>query len=310
MNATTKEQAPDGSEKIDDYLFTIKPDGHVDPLAKLAALGLKEKAAELDAYGYTMLAPEEFDDRGVAPRLVQTILRLSAQERGIEPDLLDGSSHVGLNASLGEALFYALERDPVFEDALMTPAILAVAEYLLGESCVLNSMTANVRGPGAPELSLHTDTHNVPPPLPFYGHVCNAIWMLTDVTPADGSTFFWPGSHKFCRRPTAEEMAARENFVPITAKAGSLLFWHGNTWHGALEKRTPGLRISLVTHFCRPYLIPQNDYRRSFSAEAMARHPARFRELIGADHPLPWPREDIDWKTQAIMNARSATIYG
>jgi ectoine hydroxylase-related dioxygenase (phytanoyl-CoA dioxygenase family) len=35
--------------------------------------------------------------------------------------------------------------------------------------------------------------------------------------------------------------------VAVEAPAGSLIVFHGNTWHGALPRRRPGYRFTLIS---------------------------------------------------------------
>ncbi len=86
----------------------------------------------------------------------------------------------------------------------------------------------------------------VPAPYPAYAQVANATWLLTGYDRDAGALSFWPGSHKFCRPATSRETTGVERFVPVTAPAGSLVVWHGNTWNGAFPRRTPGLRVNLL----------------------------------------------------------------
>ena len=55
----------------------------------------------------------------------------------------------------------------------MTPSVLALVTYLLGESCALTSMNGVIKGPGRVPLRLHADTAQ-PNPLPPYAQICNA----------------------------------------------------------------------------------------------------------------------------------------
>jgi ectoine hydroxylase-related dioxygenase (phytanoyl-CoA dioxygenase family) len=116
--------------------------------------------------------------------------------------------------------------------------------------------------------------------------VCNAVWILTDYSAENGSTCFVPGSHKFCRHPTAGEAVDLALFTPLEARAGSIVVWHGNTWHGAVPRRKPGLRASIIQYFGRWYHNPGDIFAKLFTEEDVARHPPRFADLIGAN-PTP-----------------------
>lgn len=295
---------------LDDAVFGAAHEAYFDPLEAIRNLGLEAKVADLDAYGYALITPAEFDDCGLSKVLLETILKTSERVHGVTPDLEGGASHAGLRMATGDTGFYALLDDPAFEDALMHPVTQAMSSYLLGASCKLSSFSTAIRGPGTPELGLHTDMILVPSPFPAFAQVANVFWILTDVSPEDGSTFFWPGSHKFCRRPTRAECEDSSQLRPVTAPAGSLLVWHGNTWHGAGVKKTRGLRVTMPMHFCRSYFVPQEDYRGRISADILARNSQRFAELLGFGHPYPFSQPQPDFGALAAMNARTGNVFG
>jgi hypothetical protein len=280
-----------------------------DPLIEIRRLGLDEHVIRLENDGFTVVTPDQFDDHGLSARLFDRILEVSERETGIKPDFTGGNSHRDAKMATGQSKFYALRDGPMFEEALMHPVPQALASYLLGTNFLLSSFSTAVRGPGTPELVLHTDMLMIPPPFPFYPQIMTVFWALTDFTAEGGSTFFWPGSHKFCRRPTTAECEQRERFHSITAPAGSLLVWHGNTWHGGGEKQTDGLRVSMPMHFCRPYIIPQEDYQ-DMPAEAFERNPPRFAEMLRKGHPYPFAYPKPDFASLARLNAGAARLPG
>jgi hypothetical protein len=60
--------------------------------------------------------------------------------------------------------------------------------------------------------------------------------------------------------------------------------WHGNTWHGALPRTAPGLRISLITYFAHFYLkksFTRAAYSDRITQEMLDRNPERFATLTG-----------------------------
>ena len=67
--------------------------------------------------------------------------------------------------------------------------------------------------------------------------------------------------------------------IAVEARAGSLVFWHGNTWHGAYNRRAPGLRVSMPITFCRPYMRSEEDLVGRIPQEMLDRNPARFAML-------------------------------
>ena len=98
----------------------------------IAELGLEQNLADLREDGYTVISV----DRALTDRLRAAILR--AVEDAPGP-----------NASFDRACATPLGEDPVFEEACVHPAVLALAEYICGRGCTLSSVLATVRVAGA-----------------------------------------------------------------------------------------------------------------------------------------------------------------
>ncbi|HEX5263372.1 MAG TPA: hypothetical protein VFW13_07590, partial [Phenylobacterium sp.] len=81
---------------------------------------------------------------------------------------------------------------------------------------------------------------------------------------------------------------------PVLAAPGSLIIWHGNLWHSALERTAPGLRLSILMYFAHPTVRPQETYRDSLPQTVLARHPNRFARLVGQDVLYGWQAEGPD----------------
>ena len=264
-------------------------------------LGLQKHVAELEAYGLTAVPPELVAPREFTIRLRDTILRTAEQRTGVKADLELGSSHANVEATAGQRgetwLWRLLFDDPIFEEALMNRTQLALITYLLGYSAKLSNSSAVIKGPvdsaGPPTpLGLHSDNRGVPAPFPPYAQVANATWVLTDYTLENGCVGYLPGSHQLCRHPTADE--SFDAVMPVEAPAGSLLVWHGNTWHGPFPRSAPGLRVSMLNYFCRDYFTPQERYRDEVPAELLARNPDRFATLMGLKDGYGWGDEGPD----------------
>jgi ectoine hydroxylase-related dioxygenase (phytanoyl-CoA dioxygenase family) len=220
-------------------------------------------------------------------------------------------------------LFYLMVEGPVFEAALMNPVVQGLVRYMLGDALLLSSASATLKGPGKLPFFLHSDQPIHPSPQAL---VCNATYLLSDYTRENGALCFVPGSHRMMRQPLPSENfdfggldpraamddAARDqiehvditeapNIVPVTAPAGSLVVWHGNTWHGALNRTTPGLRVNLVLFFCLPALRPQEPYRELMPDEILARNDDRFAGLMGRNVHFGWTSEGPDTRPGAAF---------
>ena len=254
-------------------------------LGEVRRLGLEAHAWELEAQGYTVLPPDKVSAPGFAARVRDVVLACGEKRAGrpLDPD---GAVLSGLNGPFGQVQMESslLLEDAIFEQVLMNEPTLALVTYLLGESCILNHLSAMIKGPGPDHLPLHTDQNQSggPPPFTAYAQVANATWALTDYTPENGSLCLVPSSHKLCRPPTTREATDLSLFRPVTVPAGSVIIWHGNTWHGAFRRTNPGFRVSLVAYFTRGYMSRFDDLSTRISADSLARNPPRFAKLVGA----------------------------
>jgi len=258
---------------------------------EIVKLGLERHVAELEATGLTVVEPELAAAPGFADRLRAAIVRVG-EERGAGRLDLDGANEAGRGAFgdvFGLQLYYLLFEDKAFQEAIVNPVALALATYLLGGSCIISNCLAGVKGPGGGDLALHCDNVMIPAPFPPYAQVCNLTWALTDYDDDAGPLVYVPGSHRLCRHPLAGE--GRDAMVPVRARAGSIIFWHGNLWHGAAARRAPGLRVNLIVAMMRSYLRPQEPYREHVSQEVLDANPPRFATLLGQHLYYGW-RED------------------
>ena len=251
-------------------------------IGEIRARGLVERAWELEVDGYTVLSPEEAGTREIAPRVLEASLDLAARKHGWRPDLAAEGEHQGLISPFGnvQAEIGVLGEGRVFEEALLNPVVMALIRYLLGESCALIHQSMFLKCPGPDHLPLHTDQDQTvgPSPLQSYAQVANANWALTDYTVENGAIAFVPGSHKLCRAPTRHEATDLSLFEPLEAKAGSVIVWHGNTWHGAFRRTRPGIRATLVEYFGRQHLAGANT--STVTQQMLDRNPPLFAELV------------------------------
>ena len=270
-------------------------------LEEIRDLGLGSHVAELDARGLTVLPPELVAPREFRVRLRDAVLNLAERRTGVKPDIDNGTTHANIPATSGQTgeawMWRILFDDPIFAEALMNRACLAMVTYLVGYSAKLSNSSALVKGPvdweGPPRpLGLHNDSRGVPAPLPPYSQVAGATWALTDYTLKNGAVGYLPGSHKLCRQPTPDE--ALDAVVPVEAPAGSVIVWHGNTWHGPFPRTARGLRVSLLFYFCREYMTTQERYRDRVPKAMLERYPPRFRTLMGLMDGYGWADEGPD----------------
>jgi len=261
-------------------------------------LGLESNLAELEAFGFTVI--EKVLKNDMVHALRASVLRAAEEYMGQPLDLEKEEHHQEI-----KVIPYLLYRDPIFEDALLCEKPLALITYLLGNHCLLSSLTSFVKGPGGDGLMLHSDSGAVPAPLPPYGHVANVNFTLTDYTEEGGALAMVPGSHRHHRQPTAFEREVsgvnrNPDIVPIEVPAGSAIIFHGNTWHGSFPRRSPGLRVSLAAYFCRHYMHGQENYRDHIPKDVLDRHgeDSRLATLLGRRTHYGWTWSGPDSSAQ------------
>ena len=213
-------------------------------------LDLWRVVGELDANGFAVIPPEDAAPPGFTASVREALLEVAAQDSGVTPDIEKGTTHENVLSRHGnvELIEPLLHRHSIFPEGMLNERLLAVVTYLLGESCVLLSNTGQIKGPGIHYLPFHADQGLAAGSvsLSSTATVCNAVWVLSDYTADNGATCFVPGSHKLCRHPTEAEARDRSLYKPLDVKAGSILIWHGNTWHGAVPRKAPGLRLGII----------------------------------------------------------------
>ena len=277
---------------------TTAPSPKATILAEIESLGLDKYRQTLDEQGFVLIPPEIADPKNLAPRMLDRILEVAEERSGVKPDLERGSTHAGFKGQTedpdgdspwGESVNSLIHEGRIFEEALMNPIVLAMTTYLCGYSEILSSYSSLVKGPNKSSFNFHSDTL-LPPPWPEHALVCNATYVLTPFDREHGSTAFVPGSHKLKRGPIGSEsdVLTNPNTIAIEAEPGSIIVWHGNTWHGAFPRKAPGLRVSTPILFARPWMRTEEDLFSSITAEALERNPARFAHIMHQDIVYGW----------------------
>ena len=281
--------------------------------APIRELELEPHVAELDTYGYTVIPPEKVGPADFVSRIRDVVLRVAEERTGVT-HALDRRGDAGRYAAQPQLpnqyiLYYLLFEDPIFEDWLENPVLQALIKLVMRDRGQLSSLTSFVKWKGegyGDNLGLHSDSPASPEGVLQATHdaVCNGTLVLTEYTKDDGAIAIVPGSHRLFRQPKPGEGVKRA--IPVEAPVGSLIFWHGNTWHGAFPKKTDGLRLNLTSYICNRHLKTQERYQDAVPPEMLARHGASFARLLGADDPYGWDDRGPDFRGAASYVARTA----
>jgi hypothetical protein len=279
----------------------------LDPVLSEAAdaLGLRENLLELEFNGYTVVPPEKVGSTAFLKDLEAAVRATHRRRAKASPELMKAVGAAGA----GEITPYAFLDDPIFEKALMNPVAQTLARAMAGHACRLSLFGSAVKPAGNAPLGLHCDTP-MTEPYPVVAQFCNVTYALTEYSEENGSTIFVPGSHRLLRQPVGPEVDGHFTSTgsvagmyapqiapakPVAAKAGSIVAWSGLTWHGAVPRRAPGERVSLLMYFCRWYLKTQSNFRDHVPPEALARwaHDPRFAQVLDVDQGWGFDEETM-----------------
>ncbi|MBS02062.1 MAG: hypothetical protein CMQ24_05080 [Gammaproteobacteria bacterium] len=265
---------------------------------EIRRLGLEAHVLELEEQGFTVVENAVPQDQ--LERMREVIMAQSAEKSGkdaIDLDTWDGGQ-------LREGC-YLLYEDPVFEKLVQNEYTVALMQYLLGRSMVLSTVYSHVRSKGDPALPLHTDQWTLELSNPVSVAVAN--YALVDYKKDHGAFAVVPGSNHMMRRPAAKreiDVYQNPNCVPLEMKAGSVVVTAGNTWHGAYERKVPGLRLNAAVVYCRSWIRTQELIREGITQEMLDRNPPRFAELIGVNNFLGFGREGPNFANAKPLASR------
>jgi len=266
--------------------------------AEIHRLGLEKNILELEQQGFTVV-PDAIP-MDMVERMREVILdQVADKNDGVRPDLQSWDS-----GTLPSGC-YLLYEDPIFEKLVLNEYTVALMQYLLGRSMILSTIYSHVRAKGDAPLRLHTDQWTLQLSNPVSIAVAN--YALVDYKRDLGAFAAVPGSNLQMRRPTeSSESNVYENpqCVPLEMSAGSVVVCAGNTWHGAYERKVPGLRVNAAVVYCRSYIQTQELIRQGVTDAMLERNPPRFADLMGVNNFLGFGRAGPDFTKAKPLSGR------
>ena len=237
---------------------------------------------DLDQYGFCVvldaLNADELD--AARQRLIE---QADAEiELGIATRDGAGPNKPGPN----QRMWNLINKGECFRDLITHPLVDELVGHVLGAHFILSTHSANIAKPGGIRMGLHTDQWWMPPPArrgskaaptsditrnptnKFVNHdddlgispavVTNTMWMLSDFSPANGSTEVVPGSHLSGAHPDPANQE-RYNIMQPEAPAGSLMVFDGRLWHGTGAHTGGQDRLGVLGTFCSPQFRQQEN---------------------------------------------------
>ncbi|MEZ5342085.1 MAG: phytanoyl-CoA dioxygenase family protein [Acidimicrobiales bacterium] len=174
-----------------------------------------------------------------------------------------------------------LARDPIWQSVPVQPEVLTLIESMLGPQCLVSSLASISLAPGESAQVLHADDQIMPIAKPHVATVANSMWALTDFTERNGATRVVPGSHLWDHEP--DYFAEGSPYPTIAAEMpkGSVLVWHGSTWHGGGANTSDEVRVGVAMNYCAGYIRQQENQQLGIPADVMATFSPQLRELCG-----------------------------
>ena len=260
------------------YFDTLPPDAISDELAPaIEELGLLENCRQLAMEGWTVI--EDVATPDVNARLREKI-----------KELCPGGG--------GNML---LAKDPIFADAILSPKLLAMAEFSVGRGFLISQVAASIRAIGAGSIGLHADHNWLPAPFPAHNMLLTGCWACDEYSEAGGSTLVIPGSNNLRRHPTPQETSANAGAIAIECPAGSVTMWDGNIWHSNYPRTLEGERVVCHITYTRLMMRPVEDYA-AHAEDLIAAHGERMAQLMGRDDMLNSPTGADYTKLVATFN--------
>jgi len=174
-----------------------------------------------------------------------------------------------------------IARSPKAREIIMNASILGVTAKLLSHASTYQlHLTESVWvGPGSTAQEIHKDQED------FKGcdfskehdTVVSSIWALTDFTEANGATRVVPGSHKL----VGERKFSLEESEPAEMKAGSVLLFTGQLYHGAGANVSDSIRESLIIMYTVGWLRQEENQYLCVPMETLRQLPEELLRLMG-----------------------------
>ena len=216
-----------------------------------------EEIEEDGLYLASELIPADLTSRLVEAS--QLFIEQEAMERGSNED-----------AYYGRLTMACIYGSP-FTDLLSIKNLMAPCQWILGEDCIVYTMTTSSIPPNS-KIYTHRIHNDDPLFISSYATRFAAMIMLNDFTTENGAPRFLLGSHLQSSPPSE---TAFEKAITIKGKAGSVIFFNPRIWHAGGTNTTDKWRHSIILGMVRswikqrfdiPRLIP-NEVRKTLSED-------------------------------------------
>jgi hypothetical protein len=141
------------------------------------------------------------------------------------------------------------DRGAELNELSVLEAVLDCCEAIIGTPFKLSSFLGRTVLPGARAQPLHVDVRRNEDAWPLVGFIV----MIDEFRAGNGATRFVPGSHVVARGDSAYDGNARPECDAELAcgPPGSVIIYHGSTWHGYSSNESEAPRRSIQGAYVR-----------------------------------------------------------
>lgn len=237
-----------------------------------------QKITEIDIFGFTIVENVLTNDE--VDQMKEALIK--AEETHVEE-----TGHLGTASHVANLLIH----DPIFFKCIDHPKVLPLVEATMGENIILGSLNSRIVRPGDGYQGLHSDvpiehTHQIGAPI-----MINTVWPLSDYSKENGAKRVVPGSHRSGLQKPPEGFEIPYEMQP-EIKAGSVIIFNGQTWHGGGQNNTKDEnRYAMFGHYrVEPWMLFQCDPHHNFPEENFALLSDRQKKLLRMQNGLGAPR--------------------
>ena len=235
-------------------------------------MDLSQNHQELEDNGYTIVK------NLIDPKLIEELLE--AVEK-LEFRLQRSPDNNRFEGNRTTRTYNLLAHGDIWQQIPVQPQVLELIEGVIGEQCLVSSLASISLAPGETSQVLHADDQVQPLAKPHIATVCNSMWALTDFTEENGATRVVPGSHRWQNPDYFGDQSNIES-VPAEMPKGSVLIWHGSTWHGGGANTTKDhVRIGIAMNYCAGFIRQQENQHLGIPPEIVAGFTPQLRQLCG-----------------------------
>jgi ectoine hydroxylase-related dioxygenase (phytanoyl-CoA dioxygenase family) len=218
------------------------------------------------------------------PNLMPASEAAEARSRVLELASSPSVSEIGKPRTGQQHVRGLLAHGEIFERIVQHPALIEIAEAMLGDDMTLGAYSARILHPGATEMGVHIDypywamrgPFTIRPPL-----MVQVIWMLQDFTEHNGATLVAPRSQLRCARPNREQFAREA--IKVTGAAGDAIVSHGLLWHDTSPNRTAEPRVAVLINYGQKVIRPLDTEIAKLELAVMERATPKLRQLLGLE---------------------------